>query len=589
MKTINQFHYARVLILLNLIILGSCCDKIRRTCTSSAPSSEEYARFIEPKNNKGFDLQWSKYQQSNDLLVEAQALLGNGITANTLTDWDKAYLSALHFNTLTNEGFIEPNVDVETKMEVPEVPPSESQNCSPDNWRNKYNDIWPHPNKKYPWHLDNTHAQLTDAKAWVKKNAPIGRIVRIAHLDTGYDSTHISFPKAFVRFDLQRNFLENGEHLMDARDPNKKEGLLSFPGHGTGSLALLAGKTGCMKDYGHEGALGLDYQFEIVPIRIANTVILLKSKAFVEAMEYVISLYDNPKTRIHIVSMCMGGVASDAWADVVNRAYEKGIIIVTAAGNNCGGFPTRQQIYPARFHRVLGAVGASYDFSPYKKDTSILQGNYGPERLMNDAIAAFSPNISWAKIGCEQFFSFTGGGTTSATSQVAQAVALYYLGHYDALEKYEKGYQKVEAVRYALFEAAKASPVPASYQSQRKLYYGNGILKAYDALQIVPPPANTLKMQPEDSADFPLFTLLFKNNIKSNDNESIRHLMDVEVQQLVLTDSALQSILGDEMVGFEEVLAQNQSKQKELLKQLAQHEKASQILKKYAREALNNF
>ena len=42
--------------------------------------------------------------------------------------------------------------------------------------------------------------------------------------------------------------------------------------------------------------------------------------------------------------MSMGGIASAAWADAVNMAYEAGIVFVAAAGNNFSagifGFPT---------------------------------------------------------------------------------------------------------------------------------------------------------------------------------------------------------------------------------------------------------
>ena len=40
-----------------------------------------------------------------------------------------------------------------------------------------------------------------------------------------------------------------------------------------------------------------------------------------------------------VVSMSMGGLPSGAWADAVNAAYEAGIVVVCAAGNNFGGAP----------------------------------------------------------------------------------------------------------------------------------------------------------------------------------------------------------------------------------------------------------
>ena len=42
--------------------------------------------------------------------------------------------------------------------------------------------------------------------------------------------------------------------------------------------------------------------------------------------------------------MSMGGLASRAWADTVNRAYESGLVIVTAAGNNYPATPGSSSI-----------------------------------------------------------------------------------------------------------------------------------------------------------------------------------------------------------------------------------------------------
>jgi len=61
----------------------------------------------------------------------------------------------------------------------------------------------------------------------------------------------------------------------------------------------------------------------------------------------------------------MGGLPSQAWADAVNKAYEAGVVVVCAAGNNFGGLPTSLVVYPARFDRVIAACGAMADRRPY--------------------------------------------------------------------------------------------------------------------------------------------------------------------------------------------------------------------------------
>jgi subtilisin family serine protease len=73
-------------------------------------------------------------------------------------------------------------------------------------------------------------------------------------------------------------------------------------------------------------------------------------------LDYVHQLCVSEATRIDVVSMSMGGLPSQAWADAINALYEAGVVVVTAAGNNYGNAPTRFVVYPARFGRVIAAV-----------------------------------------------------------------------------------------------------------------------------------------------------------------------------------------------------------------------------------------
>ncbi len=102
---------------------------------------------------------------------------------------------------------------------------------------------------------------------------------------------------------------------------------------------------------------------EIIPVRIATSVILLYTSAFAEAVDYLIAPNGNVQDRVDVISMSMGGTASRAWAEVVNRAYEAGITIVSAAGNNKFRSPERI-VFPARFNRVIAACGIMADRDP---------------------------------------------------------------------------------------------------------------------------------------------------------------------------------------------------------------------------------
>ena len=155
--------------------------------------------------------------------------------------------------------------------------------------------------------------------------------------------------------------------------------------------------------------------------------------------------------------MSMGGVASAAWADAVNKAYEAGIVYVAAAGNNISagffGFPTHQIVYPARFRRVIAACGIMADRRPYYGlKAGTMQGNWGPESSMATAMSAFTPNVAWARWGCSDIVRMDGSGTSAATPQIAAAAALYIQAHaaelFDSV-KYPEPWMRVEAVRRA--------------------------------------------------------------------------------------------------------------------------------------------
>ena len=70
-------------------------------------------------------------------------------------------------------------------------------------------------------------------------------------------------------------------------------------GHGTGTLSILAGKDVDGKSFGAAGNL------DIVPVRVANWVVLFRNSAIARAFDYVHSLCDAEETRIHVVTMSM--------------------------------------------------------------------------------------------------------------------------------------------------------------------------------------------------------------------------------------------------------------------------------------------
>jgi len=477
--------------------------------------------------------------------------------SSDLKPWDRAHQA---YQDDSDISFAEPEVDSsEYYYPVPldiEKAAATAKGLLPKEDYNKFMDFWPRPDANAIWHIGDDFSQLKAAKEEVKA-LPDKKVIRIAHFDTGYDPTHISYPEKLIRKDLQRNFVEGEEdRIHDASDSFNK-GFVKMPGHGTGTLSILAGTKVAIPHCGFDDYLGLYDSVEIVPIRISKSVVLLKSGAFVRAMDYVINnLHKNDNTKIHIITMSMGGLASRAWADMVNEAYDKGIFIVTAAGNNYNKFPTRTLIYPSRFKRVVAACGVTYDYSPYHKEGSeaafdLMEGNFGPNALMKTAIAAFTPNVPWATYRFQEVVGIRGDGTSSATPQIAAAAALYYMKYHKELEALPEPWMKVEAIRKVLFDSAKKEI--KGYEGDYFKFYGNGVLQAKKMLERKVPEAATLEKEEEDNVSFPFFRLILRTANLVDEAAEKNDMLETELMQLLLTNHDLQRLLNDEEANIEDM------------------------------------
>jgi subtilisin family serine protease len=498
-------------------------------------------------------------------------------------EWDQAH--AL-FDKDDNIAFAEPDVNVSLQ-----IPPESLANENEIDGI-KYDEFiaeWPFPKEsKNVWHLAENYSQLKAARDAVY-SLPKKAKIRIVHLDTGYDEDHDSFPKELVNISLSRNFVD-GEDLFDARD-RFTEGMLKNPGHGTGTLSILAGRKmpiagiGTFDDY-----IGLSEAIEIVPIRIAESVVLFKSSSFVKALDYIVNeLNSKEETRVHVVTMSMGGLASKAWADLVNEAYDQGVFIVTAAGNNYNKLPTRRLVFPARFNRVVAACGATYDYSPYAKpdgegNFSLMEGNHGPKSLMRTAIAAFTPNVPWAIWKKKDLFGIRGNGTSSATPQIASAAALYYCKHYEALESLPDRYMIVEAIRNALFSTAlkKMDKFEGSYE----YYFGNGILQAAEALKVPVPDVGFLrnKKEKKDTVFLPFIRLILglRSGVSTN-----AEMLEAELMQLALSDPEIQRLIDNP--DTDDISELSNEQRVEFAALIRENPRSSQALKSAADRIINKL
>jgi subtilisin family serine protease len=301
------------------------------------------------------------------------------------------------------------------------------------------------------------------------------------------------------------------------------------PGHGTATGALLAGRRLAIPDSGFDEFLGGAPYAEVVPIRIADSVIHFRTISMAAGINHAVD------TACDVVSISMGGVPSRAWATAVNRAYEAGVAIFAAAGNRFGPSPPSSTVYPARFGRVVAVSGVTADGSPYYRSGlhRHMQGCFGPASKMGTAIAAYTPNAPWAIMGCTALVGF-GGGTSSATPQIAAAAALWLQAA--AIPTGTEPWQKVEAVRRALFSTARKD-VPDCEK-----YFGQGLVRARAALDVAF--AGNLPKTPVDRVTFPWLRAIGVLEALPPEPTGPELMYEVESLQVFLLSPHLQELVG---------------------------------------------
>lgn len=370
---------------------------------------------------------------------------------------------------------------------------------------------------EFAWHLGDDFSQLGKAREAVNFTAPL---TRIAHIDTGYYQRHDTVPPNALH-KLGRNFV-SGDHDPSAEDPDNRRFLLDNSGHGTGTISILAG--GPVPAFGGV-RMGGAPDAEVVPLRVADSVVLLRTSALAQALDYAV------ENRCDVVTLSMGGLPSRAWAEAVDKAYEAGLCICAAAGNHVGLTPPRVVVYPARYPRVIAVCGVMANHKPYADLTGFtLEGSFGPESAMTKAIAAYTPNIPWAVFGCPTSVRRNGEGTSAATPQVAAAAALWF-------EKYKnelpRDWRRVEAVRFALFSTAKLTT--------DAVHFGNGVLQAHSALA-VKPRANPEK---SDSSSNSFAFLRMLTGLGIVEIPPRERMFNLELSQRWLLNPELQAIVPD--------------------------------------------
>jgi hypothetical protein len=415
------------------------------------------------------------------------------------------------------------------------------------------------------WHLGDDYSQLKSAREAVPFTDPR---TRIAHLDTGYDRTHVARPERIIK---EHSFVEGDPDPNKAEAPQSLNLLPQNLDHGTGTIGILAGgRVPLLNNDFLGGAPGAD----IIELRIGNSVVLIEKGSFFRALQFKVSAFVQALQFVidnggDVVSMSLGGLPSKAWSETINQAYEAGICICAAAGNNYRSLPSAHVVYPARYRRVIAVCGAMANDKPYWDiELPAFQGSFGPASSMSAAIAAYTPNVPWPVYRQSPTIRHNGEGTSSATPQVAAAVALW-------LEKYKdfhlSGWQRVEAVRHALFSSAKQPQ-----NQEDAVHFGRGILQARKALDVTP--RTDLPKTDADDDSFAFLRVITGLGITEKPPREL--MFNLELTQLYLRNievdgKKLQEIISDP--GAPEI---SDAKRKEFMDAVIASNEASAALRK---------
>jgi serine protease len=190
------------------------------------------------------------------------------------------------------------------------------------------------PQYSKQWHLHSIHAE----QAWEENR---GKGVTVAIIDTGVSKVPDLEQTAFV---AGYDFVND---KIDADDDN---------GHGTHVAGTVAQSTN-----NNYGVAGIAYEAKIMPLKVLSGGGGGTISDIAEAIRFAA---DN---KADVINMSLGGGGeSQVMKDAIEYAYNKGVVIIAAAGNENNNSAS----YPARYARVIGvaatdAQGERAEFSNY--------------------------------------------------------------------------------------------------------------------------------------------------------------------------------------------------------------------------------
>ena len=363
-------------------------------------------------------------------------------------------------------------------------------------------------------------------------NTYTGKGVKIAVIDTGINASHEDFYDSEGKCIISDKsaYFSSGDssskpHTMDLGFTNGKNDVSTYEnllnglsdysgGHGTHVASMISSQINGI------GSVGIAPDAELIFIKCANEKGVFPSRNWINgAIEYAIEVgadIINLSIQSYAVSDIKYGSstsgtgytdAPSAYASSIKKAWDNGIIIVSAAGN----YNTEYASYPANNDNVI-CVGALADGSFNSKAAYSNYGNGGTKADANgdqvacgdiDLVAPGGGYGANAKSN-NSYSNSSWGGTSFASPLVAGAIALYKEAHPEVTQK---------GIIKALYDSC--------YDLNDENYFGNGRLDVTkfistvydytDAIKAIDEYKNAFKTVREDLTDFTNITDAYDN------------------------------------------------------------------------------
>lgn len=351
-------------------------------------------------------------------------------------------------------------------------------------------------NAKIDWHLDIRGANVVAAwQKFLDRNPPSTDLpwkhIVVGHLDTGYIAHEALAWDSSVTPPVSTTILhtKGQDYFEIPKDNDPKDPWISsgFPGHGTRIAGAISGFD--PRDQAHP-YYGSAPGVQIIPYRVTDSVIADHVPHHIaDAINQALS--DN----CHIITVCLGALrGSSRVARAVDQAYEKGMIVVCAAGQVWPWV-----IYPGRFNRVMTVSGIGPGGSPWG---SAACGKYVDWCAPADQIRRL-------KIRPRQDGSYEtgvnptadGDGTSYATAITSGIAAMWLAWH--GVQNLRAKYAGQEWMISAVFKKlAKDSCNRWPTGSAGNTGYGAGIINASRLLEQPLPDAGSLNKEAAADAGF---------------------------------------------------------------------------------------